>query len=440
MTKTTQHSWDILAQENPDIISQIERDIKKNGMAQVVLSDLPSKHEARLLNKQDHNAERPLVFKERGWYIYPTGNTSVGITTHKTYVSLPQVPTRAPNLVDMTAYNKRAQNMVALAPYEFGKGFSNEGDGVKFLVDEGHLSTFLETGPLESMSTGRRRVSYSSVLPGATSVVPNECDALQAEMDGVFENEDTVLILEMKNQMHGDVALRQVVPAYHFLLQIMQRKQIRKNLRYVVAMASYDGFALYEVAVPDIDIYDAKLLQTQHIYCLSPQDQTARPIKLIQAKNLEFSDIPQSNDVRAVLETAILSESATVQELAVHFNVQPREIGYRLAAAASLDLTQKQPWGWELTKNGKKFRAVLHPQTRQDLFVDYLKSIPLLDHAVFTTDGKAALEHSIHALAPKACAKLSRTTLNRRLQCIKAWAEQVRSALPQPAQGQFLFD
>jgi len=81
--------------------------------------------------------------------------------------------------------------------------------------------------------------------------------ALQIEIDGIYETDDTIATVEVKNQEHEDFEIRQLFSASKYFLNLKKMQKIPSNVKirhlFMIRNKMQNYFKIYEYAFANVD-------------------------------------------------------------------------------------------------------------------------------------------------------------------------------------------
>lgn len=195
-TITANEAWKKII-EKYDIVNRVAMD----GIFHIKASEIKEFKEPRLMAKWDCTASLPSIFKSNDLNILPDSRNSYVLGDFLLYADIPKL-TEVVNKMDY----------VELPEYETVdiNNISSEANAINILIISGILDDFLQAeGTVETfngrMSTGEFDFVVDTVrgIKQKISVRNAQC-----EIDGGFENENDVIIMEAKNVLNEDFHIR----------------------------------------------------------------------------------------------------------------------------------------------------------------------------------------------------------------------------------------
>lgn len=271
---STEEAWNLIL-DKYDIVNEI----KKNGVFHIKASQIKEFREPRLMSKWDSSEQLPKPLSKNKINILPDSRSSYVLGDFLLYESIPELKE---HIKQMTA--------VELPEYETIDidNINSESNAINILIISRILDDFLSTEENVStfngrMSSGQFEFNVDSYAQEKRHIVVNNA---QLEIDGGFENEDSVVILEAKNVVHKDFHVRQLYYPYR-----LWKSKVNKPIRCVFSIYSNKVFRLFEYKFEDINDYSSiKLVQTKN-YSLEDTTITLEDLKNVLANTtIKYDD------------------------------------------------------------------------------------------------------------------------------------------------------
>lgn len=231
---------------------------------------------------------------------------------------------------------------------------TSESNAINALSISGILNKFLGTENLVETFNGRMgtgefdfRINGNDGRPISLAV-----KNAQLEIDGGFESDDCVVILEAKNVLHDDFNVRQLYYPYR-----KYHEFVKKPIRLVFSQYTNLRYNLYEVRFKDVDDFNSLVVVNVASYTFKDDKITADDIQSVWCKtDVLFDDnvdhihgaripFPQADKVErifSVLEFLYANpEGATSAQIANHMEVTGRQGNYYPSAALYLGLIER---------------------------------------------------------------------------------------------------
>ena len=258
-------AWEKLL-EKYDIVNKIE----KNGIFHITANQIKEFKEPRLMAKWDSSEQLPSSLKRNRINILPDSRKSYVLGDFLLYEKIPEL---TEHVTQMTS--------VVLPEYESidVDNITSEANAINVLILSNILDDFLGTGENAAtfngrMGTGVFEFNVDTYHGEKQHIVVNNA---QCEIDGGFENDESIIIMEAKNVLHSDFHVRQLYYPYR-----LWETKVKKPIRLVFSIYSNKIYRLFEYEFEDINDYSSiKLIQTKNY---SLQDTTITLDELIEVR------------------------------------------------------------------------------------------------------------------------------------------------------------
>ena len=374
---TANGAWEKLL-EKYDIVNRVALD----GVYHIKASEIKEFKEPRLMAKWDYSAALPKDLKNNKLNILPDSRSSYVLGDFLLYEEIPEL-TQSVNRMDY----------VELPEYESIdiNNISSEANAINILILSGILDDFLECeGTVETfngrMGTGEFEFFVDTVRGNKQKISVKNA---QCEIDGGFENENNVIIMEAKNVVNEDFHIRQLY--YPFRLW---REKVSKPIRLIFSIYSNMIFRLFEYRFDDKSDYSSiRLVKTKN-YSL---EDTAIDIddlvnvrgntKVIYKDNQDDKgNVPfiQANSFERVISLLeqMKDNPMTKEQIAELMEFDERQSDYYYNAGAYIGLFEKRTEDRQikvfLTRLGESIFS-LNYKKRQLKFVELI-----LQHQIFS--------------------------------------------------------
>lgn len=363
--------------EKYDIINKVKAD----GVFYIGASDIKEYREPRLMAKWDCSASLPSVLKNNKLNILPISRSAYALGDFLLYEEIPELT---------EAVNK--MNYIELPEYETIdiNNISSEANAINILILSGILDDFLDSeGTVETfngrMGTGEFDFTVDTVNGKKQSLSVKNA---QCEIDGGFENENDVIIMEAKNVLNDDFHIRQLYYPYR-----LWKNKVSKPIRLIFSIYSNMIFRLFEYKFNDVYNYSSiELVKTKNY---SLQDTTIEIDDLVEIRNItkvRYQDnqdddlkVPfiQANSFERVISLLenIKDNPMTTGQIADLMEFENRQSDYYYNAGAYIGLFEKKSDDKQikvfLTKLGEEVFS-LDYKKRQLKFVELI-----LQHQIF---------------------------------------------------------
>ena len=395
---------------------QILDEVNKNGCFEIETSQINQERESRLMAKFDHAVNLPKIFRDNNLSILPLSRSQYIIGNFHTHLpvkynlEIPTIPWQFPREIETIDYTNLYSESSALH-CAFNIGIIDD------LVES--KSRFTVSG---RMSTGIFDFSIKNSINNQSysiNVTNSQC-----EIDGGFETDDCLILIEAKNYRIEDFLIRQLYYPYR-----LWSKKISKKVVPVLMTYSNDIFSFFIYEFPNISDYNSITLVQQKNYEIASEEIRRSEVDLLltQIKIIPESQeitFPQADKFDRIIDliSLLLENSLTPNEITENYQFDQRQTGYYTSAGKYLGLIEKQDKIFTLTNEAKDI-------LRQPQKLKYLKLIEtILAHEVFNRAFKLSLEigdipskEQITKLISESNLKITNTTIDRRASTVKGW-------------------
>jgi hypothetical protein len=334
---TANEAWGMLI-EKYDIANRVIKD----GIFHIKASEIKVFKEPRLMAKWDCIASLPTVLKKYNLNILPDSRSSYVLGDFLLYEGIPELQEEVFNMdyVEIPDYETIDINNI-----------SSEAVAINVLVVSGILDDFLGVdGTVQTfsgrMGTGEFDFVVDTVRGNKQKIYVKNA---QCEIDGGFENEHEVIIMEAKNVLNEEFHIRQLYYPYR-----LWRNKVTKPIRLIFSIYSNMIFRLFEYRFIDTTDYSSIELIKMKNYSL--QDTTIELEDLIDVRNktkICYQD-NQNNDLKVPFVQAnsfervisllenIKDNPMTKEQIAELMVFDERQSDYYYNAGAYLGLFEKK--------------------------------------------------------------------------------------------------
>ena len=363
--------------EKYDIVNKVSKD----GIFHIKASEIKEFKEPRLMAKWDCTAALPTALKSNNLNILPDSRNSYVLGDFLLYEEIPKL-TEAVNKMDY----------VELPEYETidVNNISSEANAINVLILSGILDDFLNDEETVETFNGRMGTGEFDFVVDTVRGIKQKISVknAQCEIDGGFENDNDVIIMEAKNVLNEDFHVRQLYYPYR-----LWRNKVDKPIRLIFSIYSNMIFRLFEYRFCDENDYSSiELVKTKNY---SLQDTNIEIDDLIQVRentDVCFKDnqdidleVPfiQANSFERVISLLenMKDNPMTTEQIAELMEFDERQSDYYYNAGAYIGLFEKKSEDKQkkvfLTKLGEEVFSLNYKQ-RQLKFVELI-----LKHQIF---------------------------------------------------------
>jgi hypothetical protein len=393
-------AWTKLFQEY-----NILHEIKKEGFFRIDSSQINIHREARLMTKFDHSSQLPRIFSDEKLSILPISRGSYIIapmeTFHKfeTNSSVEIKECSIPAYIESLDYNNITSEAMALS-CAYASGIIQD-----FIGDQEILPTVNGRMSSEVFSF----VVKNSVQDGNISI---EVENSQIEIDGGYEGEQCLSLIEAKNTLSSDFLIRQLYYPFRLWERLVNKKVRSLFLTYTNGIYHFKEYDFKEIMN-----YNSITLVKEQKYRISTEGDEEINIQIlkdlcIKTPIIEESKIPfpQADSFERIINLCeIINNKGSVlkSSLSSDFsftesdNFDERQVDYYTNAAIYLGLVEKRQEEQEiiyyLTAEGRELfnlswskrqlffvKKIIEHKAFKDTFILYLEKadVPSKDEVV----------------------------------------------------------
>lgn len=372
---SAQDAWQSLI-EKYNIVEEVE----KNGLFHIKASQIKEFKEPRLMAKWDCTDALPNVLRDKHLNILADSRSSYVIGDFLLYQEIPELDEHVTKMDHVEIPEYESIDITKI---------NSESNAINVLVLSGILDDFLESEDTVETFSGRMG---TGVFDFKVNTVRNiyrtiHVDNAQCEIDGGFENKDSVIVMEAKNVVHEDFHVRQLYYPYR-----LWQTKVNKPIRLIFSVYSNMIYRLFEYRFKDLEDYSSIELVRVKNYSL--QDTTINLEDLCEVRratvvttddNQKNTDIPfiQANSMDRIISLLenMYDNPLSMSQITELMDFEPRQSDYYFNAGRYLGLFEKQTEDGHpivhLTEIGKTVFKMNYKERQ-------LKLVSLmLEHAIF---------------------------------------------------------
>lgn len=311
----------------------ILEEISLNGFYVIDSKQINRYREARLMTKFDTSNQLPEIFQKNKLSILPTSRGGYVISHFDAYKKIESL-TNEITFIEFPTY---------LESIELGR-ITSESTAINCAYVSGILSDFLEDYQLVPTVSGRMNSSifefkiYNNIEKNDVIIGVSKS---QIEIDGGYEGEYVLALLEAKNSIDDDFLVRQLY--YPFRLW---NSRISKPVIPVFMTYSNSIFNLYQYEFNDINHYNSLSLVKHKKYSFEQTNISIEDIlyirnriKIILEPKIPF---PQADKFEKIINLCELlyNENASLTDIASEYSFDIRQSQYYSTAGKYLGLIQ----------------------------------------------------------------------------------------------------
>lgn len=342
MSPTTQNNlsaneaWKALI-DKYDIVNKIA----DNGVFHIKASQIKEFREPRLMAKWDSSDALPEVLRSKKINILPDSRSSYVMSDFILYQDIPELEEKVEKMTHVELPDYESINV---------DNITSEANAINVLLLSGILDDFLGTSENVSTFNGRMGTGVFDFEVDTYRRIKRKVhvDNAQCEIDGGFENDTSVVIMEAKNVVHDDFHIRQLYYPYR-----LWRAKVNKPIRLVFSIYSNQIYRLFEYRFRQLEDYSSIELVKSKNYSL--QDTEISIDELVTVRNstqittddnMDNTDIPfiQANSMDRIINLLenMYDNPMTSQQIAELMDFLPRQSDYYFNAGRYIGLFEKK--------------------------------------------------------------------------------------------------
>ena len=360
-------------------------EILKVGYIEISATKINEFREARLMTKFDHRSQLPKLFANNNLSILPTSRGGYVVGTFETFCDFKSddieiSPIKFPTFLESLDY----------------RNITSEATAINCAFVSKILQDFLNEENLFPTVSGRMgSSSFNFDINSTKGLFRINVDNSQIEIDGGYEGDNSLALIEAKNYISDDFLVRQLY--YPFKLW---SGKAAKQIRPIFLTYSNGIFHLREYAFTNIRHYNSLVLIKQKKYLIQ---ESAFNIEILaevihRSKAIKEPEIPfpQADSFERIINLCELlnqKEFLSKEEITQNYDFDSRQTDYYSNAGKYLGLIEigrdsfSRQTGCFLTYKGKQlFKLSL--VDRQKEFVKLIVA-----HSVFKDTLKLSLEN-----------------------------------------------
>jgi len=351
------------------VIEELNIDLSRNISKEIPASKFRdvADREARKAAKVDSREELPAILKENDYFVLPVRNGYYRLIKGDGFHDLEPIEGSP------STYNSQLNFELTTG------GRTGESKYLQYAFNSGLLSEFTKIDDLFLTETGRFRAKEFSL--SVDDIGPINQEGVQIQTDGLFEGEETIIILEAKTRKLSNFNIRQLYYPYRHNFENAD-KEVQTIFMYADPKTNTYGFWMYEFENPE-DYRSIKLVKSNK-YEIVEEPLDEKDIEVKENKEIGWK-IPQANSINKIQKIPFLvnegrNESKKIKE---YFEFSNRQSSYYREATEILDLITHEREGhryvYKLTENGKKY-INLRPDKRNELLAKQMLKLPIMNY------------------------------------------------------------
>ena len=377
MTKLDK-AWEEILAKYP-----IEKETRQGGLYEIQAKDIKAFREPRLMTKFDTSKSVASPLKELGLDVLPVSRHSYVLGKFNLYEEFPDVTNLKPNSITLPELETlRLENL------------TSESNAINALLATHTLENFLneeEQGLLETFNgrMGTGDFSFDIDISCCAAKQTINVSKAQIEIDGGFESQRSVCIMEAKNIRHDDFNVRQLYFPYRKYLAMVQ-----KPIRLVFSQYTNLTYYLYEYKFAEPNSFSSIRLSNMRAYTFEDCQISKKDIVDVwrntpvvtddnqdkqSGKKIPFIQADRFDRVISLAERLSSAEdnTLTTEQVTEHMGLVKRQAAYYPAAGEYLGLFNRSDNATSLTDTARQILSMNYRE-RQLAYVSLI-----LQHQVF---------------------------------------------------------
>ena len=304
--------------------------ILKDGHIEITATKINEFREARLMTKFDHKSQLPKLFAENKLSILPTSRGGYVIGEFETFCKF--------NSNDIEVTSIEFPTFLESLDY---RDITSEATAINCAFVSKILHDFTnEENLLPTVSGRMSSSSFSFGINSPKGLFNINVGNSQVEIDGGYEGDNSLNLIEAKNHISSDFLVRQLYYPYK-----LWSGKIQKQVRPIFLTYSNGVFHLREYAFSNIEHYNSVILIKQKKYAiqegsfnLEALSQIIDTTKLIKEPEIPF---PQADSFERVINLCELlkqKEFISKEEITQNYDFNARQTDYYSNAGKYLGL------------------------------------------------------------------------------------------------------
>ena len=418
-------AWRHILEEIPDL----EEKISSQGYLDIDGSAIKRHREPRLACKIDYRRQLPLPLKEQRFSVLAIDNGKYRIAKTDPFVS-----------IDWSVINQRnslqtfplPDHIQALTPHSI----SSESKALDAALVSGMLSAAL-SDKVAPVLRGREfcgPIEFSlPELEQPNRRIPYRIKGVQVEVDGGYEGQKAIHLIEAKMTISDNLNLRQLLyPQLHY--QQLYQKEVRTHVLLYEHGKGYFHFFSFLATGGEYQFSDYSRYALDGYSCSYRwHNLTETRIDLEQTDaDVPFPQADDFNEVIAALHKLNQLGPLTKEEIFCEYDITPRQFDYYLNTLLWMKLAERVSHGTEVESGIQRYRLTgkgrgICAETDLEIFFGMAK-------IAFSND---LFNLFLHRDQPDISARIrernrltTESTFARRLQTVRRWKEYFRDIFP----------
>lgn len=421
MKKTVAQLWEDIFNDYP-----VLEEIDKKGFFKITADQIRVYKEPRLMAKFDFSKQLPKIFKDNDLGILPIKNGEYIIGKFNLFEKLSN-----------TNYDEVEIKKVELPSFIETidpDDIYSESNALNVATISGMFKDAFDEEFYETIQGKMRTNTFNFNIYSGELENNVEVNGAAIEIDGGYESESKVVLVEAKNSMPDDFVIRQLYYPYRHW-----KDKVLKNI--VPVFFAYDN-GVYNMFIYEFeDLYSYNSLKLNDIKRYIVSNNTSEDIKKEILNNIEFMDelpqdvvpLPQADSFSKIIGTLELinNEVKTANDIATELEFDSRQGKYYIDALRYLELVEKdEKFGeYKLTPNGFMTVNVDTKSRNERLINQILKHKPFYEiYEYYLFHDELPSRDYIKCIIKKYIPNMSDETINRRASTIRGWIQWIIGA------------
>ncbi len=308
-------------------------EIRRNGFYEIDAGTIKTVREPRLMAKFDHSSNLPRIFKENGISILPISRSKYVLGEFDAYCKVTYNSNLKPVSVSLPSHlasidpaNLYSESAALHCAYAAG------------MIDDllGERSVPTVSGRMSSQQFD----FYIRTKSGAERLV--HIKNAQIEIDGGFESENQLMIVEAKNESVDDFLVRQLYYPYR-----LWNDKLQKRVKPVFFTYSNDVFSFFVFEFAEPMKYNSLRLVEQRNYILAHEAiersdivELLHTTPVVPEPNIPF---PQADSFARIVDLLglLVENGASKDFITANYDFDTRQTNYYTSAAMYLGLVER---------------------------------------------------------------------------------------------------
>lgn len=352
---------------------QILNKIEANGRISISSTEINEFREARLMTKFDHRSQLPKLFTDNRLSILPISRRSYEIGPFETFHDFNKeeveiIPVHFPAFLESIDY----------------KDITSEATAINCAFVSKILHNFTEEENLLPTVSGRMSSSlFNFKINSAKGQFQIKVGNSQIEIDGGYEGDSSLSLIEAKNYISDDFLIRQLYYPYR-----LWNSKIAKKVRPIFLTYSNGIFDLREYEFVDVELYNSIKLVKHRKYTLREGainietiQNVLDSVEIVKEPELPF---PQADSFERVINLCELLKQRgflSKEEITQNYDFDSRQTDYYSNAGKYLGLIENTNESGQIGCTLSKKGLHIFSMSIIDRQVEYVKLI--LSHGAF---------------------------------------------------------